>query len=105
MAGGQGARQVIGQHQQDRAGNQPAQPRAVLRPGIDRQQGAKDHHASTAQGVAEDHAVAWEVQAGGGFVALAGTGAQGQQVLLCGFDGGKQRRPQNQQGDYREHRP
>lgn len=34
-----------------------------------------------------------ETQAGGGLVTLACAGAQGQQVLLRGFDGGKQCRP------------
>jgi len=49
--------------------------------------------------------MAREAQARSRLVALACAWAQGQQVLLCTFDGGKQRRPQNQQGNYGEHRP
>ena len=49
--------------------------------------------------------MAREAQACGRLVALAGARAQGQQVLLRGFYGSKQRRPQNQQGNYGEHRP
>lgn len=90
---GEGAGQVVGEHQQHRAGDQPAEPRAVLRPGINRQQRAQNHHGRAAQAVTQDQAVTREVQAGGGLVALACAGAYGQQVLLCSFNGGKQRRP------------
>ncbi|RWW90332.1 hypothetical protein BHE74_00044329 [Ensete ventricosum] len=93
MANGEGAGQVVGQYQEDRAGDQPAQPGAVLRPGVDRQQGAEDHHGGTAQAVAQDQAVAWKTQTGGGFIALTCTRAQRQQVLLGSLDGGKQRGP------------
>lgn len=93
VASGQSARQVVGEDQQQGAGDQPAEPWTILRPGVDRQQRAEDHHRCAAQAVAQDQAMAREVQAGGGLVALARSGAQGQQVLLRGLDGGKQCRP------------
>ena len=93
VANGEGARQVVGEHQQDRAGPDASGPWTVFSPGKNRQQGADDHHQRAAQGVAEDQAVQRETQLRHGFVAGARGGALGQQVLLCRFDGGKQPRP------------
>ncbi|MNR40994.1 hypothetical protein D3C85_1593320 [compost metagenome] len=93
MADGEGARQIIGKHQQDGGRAEAGCPWTVFGPGENCQQGADDHHQRATQGIAEDQAVEWEAQSGQRLVAGARSVALGQQVLMRGFNGGKQPRP------------
>ncbi|MNG06619.1 hypothetical protein D3C84_898730 [compost metagenome] len=93
IAGGEGARQVVGKHQQNRAGPQARGPWTVFSPGKNRQQRADDHYQRAAQGVAENQAVERKTQLCHRFVACTRGGALGQQVLVCRFNGGEQPRP------------
>ncbi|MNI83101.1 hypothetical protein D3C73_1398790 [compost metagenome] len=90
MPGGEGAGQVVGEDQQQRARAETGQPRAVFGPGENRQQGTDDHHQGAAQGIAENQADEGKAQPGQRFVAGARGVALGQQMLLRRFYGSEQ---------------
>ncbi|MNS98365.1 hypothetical protein D3C72_1327290 [compost metagenome] len=87
---GDGAREVIGKHQQNCAGTEARSPRAVFFAEENRQQCRDDDRESAAQGIAENEAVEREAQLRQRLIAGARGGALREQVLLRDFDGGKQ---------------
>ncbi|MNC54829.1 hypothetical protein D3C75_1043250 [compost metagenome] len=90
MPGGEGAGQVVGEDQQQRARAETGQPRAVFGPGENRQQGTNDQYQGAAQGIAKNQADEGETQPGQRLVACTRGCALGQQMLLRGFYGSKQ---------------
>ncbi|MNN52526.1 hypothetical protein D3C81_1672310 [compost metagenome] len=69
VAAGEGARQVVGEHQQGRGGTQAGQPRTVVCPAEHGQQGADDHDQRATQGIAQQQAAEREAESGDRLVA------------------------------------